>query len=106
MGKFSYDHTVKVDFDDRVMAHLQIVIGAKFRRAESFYFSWIDDDSIGDGRTTVWMHPTMPVTFKYYGKKPAHINRAWVESMMLTANTPAGLVITPEPAETKADDRA
>jgi len=43
MGKLTYDSTLTVDFDDRVLAHLQLVIGAKLRRAESFYFSWRDD---------------------------------------------------------------
>ena len=36
MGKLTYDSTLTVDFDDRVLAHLQLVIGAKLRRAESF----------------------------------------------------------------------
>ena len=57
MGKFIYDAIVKVDFEDRLLAHLQLVIGAKMRRGESFHFTWKDDPSIGDGRTTVWIHP-------------------------------------------------
>jgi hypothetical protein len=39
MGAFNYDSTLKVDFDDRVLAHIQIVIGAKLRRGESCYLS-------------------------------------------------------------------
>ena len=35
MGKLTYDSTMTVDFDDRVLAHLQLVIGAKLRRAET-----------------------------------------------------------------------
>ncbi len=46
MGKFMYE-TLRVDFEDRVLAHLQYVIGAKLRRRESFHFSWRDDASIG-----------------------------------------------------------
>lgn len=53
MGTFHYDASLKVDFEDRVLAHLQIVIGAKLRRGESFYVSWRDDESVGDGRTAV-----------------------------------------------------
>ena len=32
MGKFIYEGSIKVDFDDRVLAHLQLVIGSKLRR--------------------------------------------------------------------------
>ena len=35
MGKFIYEGTVKVDFDDRLLAHLMVVISAKLRRGES-----------------------------------------------------------------------
>lgn len=99
MGRFTYDSTVKVDFDDRLLAHLQVVIGAKLRRGESFHFTWIDDDSTGDGRTTVWIHPHSPLAYKYFGKRAATINRHWIEQMMLAANSVSGLHIVPEPDE-------
>ena len=57
MGKLIYEGTVHVDFDDRVLAHLQLVIGSELRRGEAFHFSWRDDISVGDGRTTIWVHP-------------------------------------------------
>ncbi len=60
MGKLTYEGTVKVDFDDRTLAHLQLVIGTKLRRGEPFHFTWRDDVSIGDGRTTIWVHPVAP----------------------------------------------
>ncbi len=44
MGTLIYgDSGLIVDFDDRVLAHLQIVIGAKLRRHEGFFFTWKDD---------------------------------------------------------------
>lgn len=55
MGKLTYDSSITVDFDDRVLAHIQLVIGAKLRRGESFYFSWRDDPLVGGGRSTVWV---------------------------------------------------
>ena len=97
MGKFSYDSTVKVDFEDRLLAHLQLVIGAKLRRGESFHFSWRDDPSIGDGRTTIWVHPRATMVYKFYGSRQPSINRAWVEALTVTANSAAGLHIVPEP---------
>jgi hypothetical protein len=36
MGKFVYDGHIKVDFDDRLLAHLQVTITTKLRRGEPF----------------------------------------------------------------------
>ncbi|MBN9605545.1 MAG: hypothetical protein J0G30_02920 [Actinomycetales bacterium] len=99
MGKLTLDSTLVVEFDDRLLAHLQLVIGAKVRRGESFHFTWKDDPSIGDGRTTVWIHPATPIVYKYFGSRQPTINRAWLEALTLTANSATGLQIVPEPAE-------
>jgi hypothetical protein len=99
MGKFIYDSTIKVDFDDRLLAHLQVVIGAKLRRGEAFHFTWRDDSSIGDGRTMVWLHPRVSLVYKFYGSRRPAINRAWVEALIYTANSPSGLYPVAEPPE-------
>ena len=98
LGTFHYDASLKVDFDDRVLAHLQIVIGQKLRRRESFYFAWRDDDQIGDGRTTVWLHPALPLVYKYFGSKMPRINPAWIHTLTESANSNGGLQLVPEPA--------
>ncbi|ROQ37238.1 hypothetical protein EDF46_2694 [Frondihabitans sp. PhB188] len=97
MGKFAYDRALSVDFDDRTLAHLQIVISIKLRRGEAFHFSWKDDQSIGDGRTSIWLHPSIPLVYKYYGSKTPAINPAWIHALEMSANTNAGLHIVPEP---------
>jgi len=99
VGTLSYDTNFKADFDDRVLAHLQIVIGAKLRRGESFHFSWKNEQSVGHGRTTVWLHPTVPLVYSYLGSRTPAINRQWVEALMTSANSVAGLQIVPEPAD-------
>lgn len=97
MGKFIYDGLVKVDFEDRLLLHLQMVIAAKLRRGEAFNFTWKDDSSIGDGRTTVWVHPRCSIVYKFYGSRRPAVNRAWIEALAYTANSPTGLYIVPEP---------
>ncbi len=104
MGKFTYDSTLVVDFDDRVLAHLQIVIGAKLRRNESFYFSWRDDSAVGNGRSVVWLHPAISIVYKFHGGRPPAINRTWIEELMATANSSAGLRIVPEPPEVRQEE--
>lgn len=106
MGKFIYEGTVKVDFDDRMLSHLQIVIGAKLRRGEPFHFTWKDDASIGNGRTTVWVHPQCSLVYKFYGGRTPRINPAWIEALMFVANSPAGLHVVPEPADGSAAEQA
>ncbi|WP_165064350.1 DUF7882 family protein [Marisediminicola senii] len=97
MGKLLYGASgVEIGFDDRVLAHLQVVIGAKLRRGESFYFSWKDDPNIGDGRSTVWLSDAIPLYFKYSGGKMPSLNREWVEALMTSANSNQGLQLSDE----------
>lgn len=108
MGTLIYDGDVSVTFDDRLLAHLAIVIGAKLRRNESFYFTWKDDVRSGDGRTTVWLHPAIALRFTYDGSVVEPLNRDWIEALSRTASTSAGLMIVPE-SETGSpsdDDRS
>ena len=104
MGRLTYDHTTSIDFDDRVLAHLQIVIGTKLRRAESFYFSWSDDPAMGDGRNVIWLHPSMPLRFRYDGSRRPMVNRAWIEALMTVANSTDGLRVLPEPDAAEGHD--
>lgn len=97
MGTLSYNASIKADFDDRALAHLRVVIGMKLKRNESFYLSWRDDQSIGDGTTTIWINPAIPLSFKFHGSKEIAVNPRWVEELMLVANTTRGLHLTPEP---------
>jgi len=97
MGKLTYDSTLTADFDDRVLAHIQVVVGAKLRRGESFYFSWRDDPKSGDGRSTIWLHPAIAIAYKYFGSRAPVLNRDWIEALMVTANSSGGLRIVSEP---------
>jgi hypothetical protein len=90
---------VKTEIEDRALTHLQLVITTKLRRGEPFAFSWREDASVGGGRVTVWMQPGSSLVFKYYGSRQPSINRAWVEALAFTANSPGGLYLVPEPAE-------
>ncbi|MCU1404428.1 MAG: ATP-dependent ligase [Glaciihabitans sp.] len=105
MGTLSYSAAVTVDFDDRVLAHLQVVIGAKLRRNESFYFSWKDDGRDDGGRTTIWLHPTMPLVYRYSQAQMPLLNREWLEVLSVSANTASGLQLVAEPTASANPDR-
>lgn len=102
LGKFIYESGVRNEFEDRLLAHLQVVVGNKLRRGEPFSLVWKDDISTGGGRTSVWVHPRSNLVFKFNGGRPPTLNRAWLEALMSTANSPTGLYVVPEPAEDAA----
>jgi hypothetical protein len=95
MGTLQYDG-VLVEFDDRLLAHLQIVIVQKIRRAESFLMSWRDSTETGDGHSAIWIHPSQNLYFKFAGSKNPTINQEWLDQLMLSANSPRGLLVMRE----------
>ncbi|WP_426182138.1 ATP-dependent DNA ligase [Microbacterium sp. TWP3-1-2b2] len=97
MGTLTYDSKVAASFDDRVLAHLQHVIWAKLRRGEPFPFTWTDPTRAGLGRTSVWLTPSAPLSFQYFGSRSPRLNLAWIDALTKSANSPAGLLLVPEP---------
>ncbi|MFG6446137.1 ATP-dependent DNA ligase [Microbacterium sp. P07] len=106
VGYFMYDNITKTEIDDRLLAHLQIVIGTKLRRSESFFFTWKEDVSLGSGRTAVWVHPGAGLRFKFHGSRQPAISRPWLEALTHTANSPTGLYAVSEPADELAVARS
>ena len=86
-----------IQFADRALYHLQIVITAKLRRNESFIFSWADDADAGSGRHTIWLSPATLLHYRFLGSRLPLVNRDWVQALIVSANSPGGLVFTPEP---------
>ena len=99
MGKFIYGiPSVEVEIDDRVLAHLKVAITNKLRRNEGFTFTWTNDNEDSDTtHSSVWLDEGIPVSFEIGGAEDPPLNREWLEQLTRTANSPAGLKITPEP---------
>lgn len=98
MGKLIYGAPMwSVEFEDRALAHLRIVIIAKLRRNETLTLSWKSDAVGVAGRSSIWLHPAIPMQFVFFGGREPVLNRAWIEALMVTANSPAGLELVPEP---------
>ena len=95
MGTLTYDG-LTVHFDDRVLSHVQIVVVQKLRRNESFLMSWRDSDSVGDGRSSIWLSDSIPLYFKFAGGHTPQINREWIEQLSRSADSARGLVIMSE----------
>jgi hypothetical protein len=93
-----------IEIEDRTLAHVKIVMLAKPRRDESCAFSFEYDLSEGSGRSTVWMHPTIPLQFKFLGSRQPMINRAWLEVLIVAANSVDGLRLIPEPNQPEVSE--
>ena len=86
----------RFDFEDRLLAHLQVVVSLKLRRNEPFFLSWVQSAATGGGRRSIWIDSGVPLYIEYTGGRPPSINREWVETLTQSANSSAGLVITEE----------
>lgn len=102
MGWFVYAEGPNESYrlDDRVVAHLELAIGVKLRRNESFAFTLVGDDiPAGRGRHVFWMHPAVAVQFQYDGDRSTiAVNPTWVEALVAAASDDHGLRIVAEPA--------
>lgn len=103
MGKLIHDSCAAVEIDDRVLAHLQQVIGSKLRRGEKFFLNWPTGTGADSTRTAIWMHSSMSLRFEYDSASSHDLNRAWLEALILRANSAAGLSPVPEPGPAQDD---
>ncbi|AZS47981.1 hypothetical protein [Microbacterium oxydans] len=91
-----------VHIDDRALAHLKIVIATKLRRNESFTLSWKHPEGEPGGRSTIWIHPSIPLRFVFDEPEAPQINVKWIEQLMHTASSTGGITLVDEvldPAE-------
>jgi hypothetical protein len=88
----------EIEIEDRLLTHLQVVVVQKLRRNESFLLSWEDPKANGAERLSVWMHPAIPLQFRFVGGRRPPINPTWLEEMARSSMTVEGLHLTPEPS--------
>ncbi|CAN5133465.1 hypothetical protein BH11ACT4_BH11ACT4_07610 [soil metagenome] len=96
MGRLLYGSDA-IEFDDRVLAHIQVVAGGKLRRSEPFFVSWDVDDAAGGGRVSLWLSPWIPLRFEYTDANRPTLNPDWLNAMAVSAGSNQGLVLSEEP---------
>lgn len=84
------------ELDDRLLAHLQVIITMKLRRGERFFLSWRGEASTGRKRASVWIDNGIPIVCAFEGGRHPSINREWIRDLTDSANTAYGLMITDE----------
>ncbi len=96
MGELVYGAGTSYAFDDRTLAHVKVAAGAKLRRQESFYVSWVIPATEGSGRVSIWLSPSIPLQFHFRDKRPTQLNRVWIKALELTAMSDRGMVVLVE----------
>lgn len=99
MGQLHYGGLETFTFSDRELTHLRTVILGKLNLQESLVFTWISEGK----QHSVWLHPSVPIHFEYDEEVTPELNPAWIEQLLVLANSPSGLRLIPEPDNPKRD---
>lgn len=101
MGTIYYGGSATpIHIEDRALAHLKVVIATKLRRGESFTVTWQHPDDQPRGRSTIWVHPSIPLRFVFDDPEPASLSRAWIEELATSANSSGGILLVAEHIDT------
>lgn len=101
MGTIYYGGSATpIHIEDRALAHLKVVIATKLRRDESFTVSWQHPDDQPRGRTTIWLHPSIPLRFVFDDPEPTELSRQWIEELANSANSSGGITLVAEHFDT------
>lgn len=103
MGTLKYG-TGDYEFDDRILAHLRVVIAQKLRRRESFLLSWDHHAHNGGGRSSLWITDGVGLGFTFFGSRSANLDREWLDRMMSASHSVMGLNLEEVPELPATDD--
>ena len=102
MGTIYYGGSATpIHIEDRALAHLKVVIATKLRRNESFTVSWQHPDDQPRGRSTLWLHPSIPLRFVFDDPEPAELSRQWIEELANSANSSGGISLVADHFDTE-----
>ncbi|MGN7978080.1 DUF7882 family protein [Microbacterium sp. 22195] len=76
-----------VHIKDRALAHLQVVVTTKLRRGESFTVSWSHHDDEPPGRSSIWLHPAVPLRFVFEDFEVPELSRQYLAGLANSANS-------------------
>ncbi|MGO2746680.1 DUF7882 family protein [Microbacterium sp.] len=92
-----------IPVEDRALAHLKVVIATKLRRNESFTLSWKHPEEDHPGRSTIWLHPSIPLRFVFETPEPPSLSAEWITAMANSANSSGGITLIPEDVQRSVD---
>jgi hypothetical protein len=96
MGMMYYGGAEPIQIEDRALAHLKVVVATKLRRNESFTLSWRHPEGDAPGRSTIWLHPSIPLRFVFDDPEPPQLHAEWITAMANSASSSGGITLVPE----------
>jgi hypothetical protein len=88
--------TQPIEFPDRVLAHIRVLATSKLRRGESFTMTWHHPTDDGEGRTSIWMQPAIPLKFVFDSAEAQQLDPEYLQKLAREASTGNGVLIEPE----------
>ncbi|WP_246190620.1 DUF7882 family protein [Agromyces agglutinans] len=102
MGTLYYgDSGTPIGIEDRALAHLKVAVVTKLRRGESFTLSWQHADDQPRGRSTLWVHQSIPLRFVFDTPETPELSREWIEDLMRSANSTGGIQLVEDHLDTQ-----
>jgi len=98
------DSGTPIGIEDHALAHVKFAITTKLRRGESFTLSWIHPEDQARGRSTIWVHPNIPLRFVFGDPDAPELSREWIEDLMRSANSTGGIMLVEEHIDTEAPE--
>ena len=104
MGQLIYDSSLRLDFNDRMLAHLQVAFAVKLHSDEGFLFSWRQERDGDGGRGAIWIHPDISILYRFTDRLRPRLNPRWVDALVQSAISAEGMSALPEPGPPTAAD--
>jgi hypothetical protein len=91
MGRLHIGNETSAELDDDLLEHVFAVVVAKLRRHESVLLEW----DAHDGHTEqVLVSTSVLVRAEFASTRPDLLDHAWLESLMLAANSNGGICLS------------
>lgn len=94
MGHLLYDGA-EYEFEDRLLAHLQVVIQLKLAKMECFFLTWHPHCET-KSEMSIWISPRSPLAFHFSGSREPSLSKKWAVALNAISHTPRGLVAISE----------
>ncbi len=92
MGTLKYG-TRELPVEDRLLAHVGVVVTQKLRRRECFLLTLHPADRRSE-TDAIWVSAYNDISFAYSGNRIPSLNHAWLELMMTQSYSMHGLDLT------------
>lgn len=92
MGTLYYGNSSEgITVPDWTLAHLRVLATTKLRRSESFSVTWKHGDDERGGRSTIWLHCSIPLRFDFDSAEPEALDRQYLDELAQAATSTAGV---------------